>query len=45
MAKIKIKTKYLWVIAMILIPLIGVYFNILALFLYIPLGLFIKKPK
>ena len=39
MEKIKIKTKYLWGIAMILIPLIGAYFNILALFLYVVLYL------
>jgi|TARA_B100000524_G_scaffold344956_1_gene242925 hypothetical protein len=45
MAKIKIKTKYLWGMAMILVPLIGAYFNIFALFLFLPLGLFFKKPK
>jgi len=45
MAKIKINTKYLWVMAMILVPLIGAYFNIFALFLFLPLGLFFKKPK
>jgi hypothetical protein len=45
MAKIKIKTKYFWGIVMILVPLIGAYFNIFALFLFLPLGLFLKKPK
>jgi hypothetical protein len=44
MAKIKIKTKYLWGIVMILVPLTGVYFNIFALSLFLPLGLFFKKP-
>ena len=43
MVKIKIKTKYLWGIVMILIPLIGAYFNIFALFLFFPLGLFLKS--
>ena len=45
MAKIKIKTKYLWGIVMILVPLIGAYFNIFTLFLLLPFGLFFKKPK
>tara|TARA_X000000950_G_C13809894_1_gene617156 strand:+ start:669 stop:806 length:138 start_codon:yes stop_codon:yes gene_type:complete len=45
MAKIKIKTKYLWVILMVLVPVIGAYLNMFALFLFIPLGLFFKKPK
>jgi len=45
MAKIKINTKYLWGIAMILVPIIGAYFKIFALFLFLPLGLFFKKPK
>ena len=45
MAKIKIKTKYLCGIVMILAPLIGAYFKIFALFLFLPLGLFFKKPK
>ena len=45
MEKIKIKTKYLWATAMILVPLIGAYLNIFALFLFLPLGLFLKKPK
>jgi len=45
MVKIKIKSKYFWGIVTILVPLIGAYFNIFALFLFIPLGLFFKKPK
>jgi len=45
MTKIKIKSKYLWALAMILIPLIGAFFNIFAFFLFIPLGLFFKKLK
>ena len=33
------------ILAMILVPLIGILFNIYALFLFIPLGFFFKNKK
>jgi hypothetical protein len=33
------------IIAMVLIPIVGLFFNIYALFLIIPLGFFFKKNK
>jgi len=39
------KNKFLWILMMILIPIVGLIFNVFALFLFIPLGFLIKKNK
>ena len=42
---IKMKNRDWLILAMILVPLIGILFNIYALFLFIPLGFFFKNKK
>lgn len=42
---IKMKNRDWLILAMIIVPLIGIVFNIYALFLFIPLGVFFKNKK